>query len=62
MGNPAGKLLVVLQGIFEEFLLERVELVVKADIGDLGQDLDGVTRLLALCLGLPSSPWKPTPW
>ena len=51
-GDPAGELLVIGQGVLEEFLLERVELLVEADIGDLGEQVDGVAGLLALGLGL----------
>ena len=51
-GDPAGELLVVGQGVLEELFLERVELLVEADIGDLGEQVDGLARLLALGLGL----------
>ena len=51
-GGPAGEFLVIRQGLFQELLLKRVELLVKADIGNLGQKVDGLARLLALCLGL----------
>ena len=37
VGGPAGELLVIGQGLFQELLLERVELLVEADVGDLGQ-------------------------
>ena len=51
-GGPAGELLVVGQRVLEELLLKRVELLVEADVGDLGQQVDGLARLLALGLGL----------
>ena len=52
MGNPARELLVVRKCLFEKFLLERIEPVIEADVGNLGQYLDGMTSLPALALGL----------
>ena len=41
-GGPAGEVFVIRQGLFQELLLKRVELLVKADVGDLGQEVDGL--------------------
>ena len=42
IGDAAGKLLVVGQRVFEEFLLEGIELFIEATIGDLGQQMHGL--------------------
>ncbi len=48
VGDPAGELFVILQRLFEEFFLKRIELVVEADIRDFGEHMDGMARLLTL--------------
>jgi hypothetical protein len=52
VGDPAREFLVVGKRLFQEFFLERIEPVVEADVGDLGQHLDRMTRPPALALSL----------